>query len=72
MRQRIQPHTFHYARLLVFEETLAQPDFAVVNCSDVVMSVLLPCFNAQPDIFAVMHCCIVALGVFSSDYSLER
>jgi len=29
--------------------------------------VLLPCFNAQPDIFAVMNCCIVALSVFTSD-----
>ena len=32
--------------------------------------VLLPCFDAQPDIFAVMNCCVVALNVFSSD--LER
>jgi len=32
VRQPVQPHT--YARLLVFDETLAQPDFAVVNCSD--------------------------------------
>jgi len=23
--------------------------------------------NAQPDIFAVMNCCVVALSVFSSD-----
>ena len=29
--------------------------------------VLLPCLNAQPDIFAVMNCCIVALNAFSSD-----
>ena len=29
--------------------------------------VLLPCFNAHPDISAVMNCCIVALLVFSSD-----
>jgi len=29
--------------------------------------VLLPCFNAQPDIFAVMNCCVVALSLFSSD-----
>ena len=29
--------------------------------------VLLPCLNAQPDIFAVMNCCVVALSVFSSD-----
>ena len=27
----------------------------------------LPCFNAKPDIFAVLNCCIVALSVFSSD-----
>ena len=26
-----------------------------------------PCFNAQPDIFAVMNCCVIALIVFSSD-----
>ena len=29
--------------------------------------VLLSCFNAQPDIFAVVNCCVVALSVFSSD-----
>jgi len=28
---------------------------------------LLPCLNAQPDIFAVMNCCVVTLSVFSSD-----
>jgi len=65
--QQVQLHTF-YAPLLVFDKTLAQPDFAVVNCSDVVMSwVSLPCFNAQPDIFAVMKCCVAALSLFSSD-----
>jgi len=37
VRQPAQPHT--YVRLLVFDETLAQPDFAVVNCSDSVISV---------------------------------
>ena len=31
------------------------------------MSVFLSCLNAQPDIFAVMNCCVVALSVFSSD-----
>jgi len=36
VRQPVQPHT--YARLLVFEETSAQPHFTVVNCSDAVMS----------------------------------
>jgi len=28
---------------------------------------LLLCFNAQPDIFAVMNCCVVALSAFSSN-----
>jgi len=38
LRQPVQPYTFN-AQLLVFDETLAQPHFAVVNCSDAVMSV---------------------------------
>ena len=38
VRQPVQPHTFN-AQLLVFDETLAQSDFAVVNCFDVVVSV---------------------------------
>jgi len=62
----VQLYTFN-AQLLVFDKTLAQLDFAVGNCSDAVMSVLLPCFNAQTDIFAVMNFCVVALTVFSSD-----
>jgi len=28
---------------------------------------LLPCLNAQPDSFAVMNCCVLALSVFSSN-----
>ena len=28
---------------------------------------LIPCLNAQPDSFAVMNCCVVALSVFSFD-----
>ena len=43
VRQSVQPHTC--ARLLVFDETLAQPHFAVVNCSDAVMSVFYPPFQ---------------------------
>jgi len=67
LRQTVLLHTF-CARLLVFHETSAQPDFAVVNCSDLVMSVfLLLGFNAQLDIFAVMNCCAAALSSFSSD-----
>ena len=38
VRQPVQPH-FFYARLLVFDKTLAQPHFAVVNCSGELMSV---------------------------------
>jgi len=38
VRQPVQLHVFN-AQLPVFDETLAQPDFVVVNCSDVVMSV---------------------------------
>jgi len=34
------------------------------------MSVFTPCFDARPDIFAVMNCCVLALSVFSAD--LER
>jgi len=39
MRQPFQPHTF-CARLLAFDKTLAKPHFAVVTCSDGVMSVV--------------------------------
>jgi len=37
VRPTVQSHT--YARLLVFDETLAQPDVAVVFCSYIVMNV---------------------------------
>jgi len=37
VRQPVQLHTF-CAPLLVFDNILAQPDFAVVNCSGAVMS----------------------------------
>ena len=38
VRQPVQLHTFN-AQLPEFKETLVQPDFVGVNCSDVVMSV---------------------------------
>jgi len=45
VRQSVQPHTFN-AQLPVFDNTLAQPDLAVVNmCSDVVMSVFHSLFQ---------------------------
>ena len=65
VRQVIQPHT--YARLLVFDETLAQLHFAVVNCSDAVMSVFYFPFSTRSQNFAVMNSCVAALSVFSSD-----
>jgi len=43
VRQPVQPHT--YTRLFVFDETLAQSHFAVVNCSDAVMSVFYSLFQ---------------------------
>ena len=67
VRQPVQLHTFN-AQLPVFDETLAQPDFVVRKLlwrSDECVS--LPCFNAQPDIFAVMNYCVVALSLFFSD-----
>jgi len=47
VRQPVQPHA--YTRLLVYDETFVQPHFAVVNCSDAVIIVLLPFFNTQPN-----------------------
>ena len=38
LRQPVQPHTFN-SQLLAFAKTLAQPHFAVINGSDVGMSV---------------------------------
>jgi len=56
VRQPVQPHTF-YSRLLVFDKTLAQHHFAVrLLCRSEDKFVLLPWFNAQTDIFAVMNC----------------
>ena len=65
VRQPLQPHT--YARLLVFDETLAQLHFAVVNCSDAVMSVLYSPFSTRSQNFAVMNTCVATLSLISSD-----
>ena len=67
VRQPVQQQAF-YARLLVFNRALAQPHFC--SCKLLWRSgecVYSPCFNVHPDIFAVMNCCVVALGLFSSD-----
>jgi len=66
VRQTVQPHTF-CAPLLVFDKTLAQPHFAVVNCSDVVMGVFFSPFSTRSQNFAVMNSCVAALSLFSSD-----
>jgi len=63
-RQPVQPHT--YARLLVFDETSAQPRFAIVNCSDAVMTVFYAPFSTRSQNFAVMNSCVAALSLFSS------
>ena len=65
VRQSVQPHT--YARLLIFDQTLAQPHFAVVNCSDAMMSVFYSPFSTRSQNFAVMNPCVAALSLFSSD-----
>jgi len=65
VRQPVQLHTD--ARLLVFDETLAQPQFAVVNCSYAVMSVFYSPFLTRSQTFAVMNSCVAALSLFSSD-----
>jgi len=65
VRQPVQPHT--NARLLEFDETLAQHHFAVVNCSDAVMSVFYSPFSTHSQNFAVMNSCVAALSLFSSD-----
>ena len=51
VRQTVQSHAF-YARLLVFGDTLAQPHFAVVNCSEAVISVFY---------FPVLMCSLIFL-----------
>jgi len=65
VRQPVQPHT--YSRLLVFNETVAQPHVAVVNCSDAVMSVFHSPFSTRRQTFAVVNSCAAALILLSSD-----
>jgi len=65
VRQPVQPYI--YAQRLVFDDTLAQLHFAVVNCSDAVMSVFHSPFSTRSQNFAVVNSCVVALSLFSSD-----
>ena len=66
VRQPVQSHTF-YAQLLVFDEALVQPHFAVVNCSDTVMSVFHSPFSKHSQNFAIMNSCVAAWSLFSFD-----
>jgi len=78
VRQPVQLHIF-YARL---RRDISAASFH--SCKllwRIDERVSLPCFNAQPDIFAVMNCCVVALSLFSSNivtwnadslYSVQR
>ena len=65
VRQPVQLHP--YARLLVFDETSAQPHFTVINWSDAVISVFYSPFSTHSQIVAVMNSCVAALSLFSSD-----
>jgi len=62
VRQPVKPHTD--TRLLVFDETVAQPHVAVVNWSDAVMSVFSSPFATRSQTFAVMNSCAVARWVY--------
>jgi len=52
--QPVQPRTFN-SQLLVFDKTLAQPHFAVVNGSDVEMSVFHSPILMRSLIFLQLH-----------------
>jgi len=68
--QPVQPHT--NARLFVIDETLAQPYFAVVHCSDAVMSVFSPFFNTQPNFCSNELLCRSIKFIFLRYPDLER
>ena len=61
--QRVQPRSA--ARIRQDISAASFCSCKLLRCND--ECVLLPCFNAQPDIFAVMNCCVVALSLYSSD-----
>jgi len=66
VRQLVQPHT------LCSTARIRQNISAASVCSCKLRwlnneCLLLPCFNAKPDIFAVMNCCVVELNLFSID-----
>jgi len=64
MRQTVQPHIF-YARLR--RDISAASSYSCKLLWRIDERVLLHCFNALPDIFAVMNCRVVALSLYSSD-----
>jgi len=71
MRQPVQPST--YARLLVFDETFAQPHFAVVNCSDAVMCAFYSPFSTRSQNFSIYELlCRSIEFIFLRYHNLER
>jgi len=62
--QNFQGMRSRHVLLLVFDKTLAQLHFSVVNCSDKLRSAFYsPVLTRRLIFFAVTNCCIVALGV---------
>ena len=64
VRQPVQPHT---STACIWQDISAA---SFCTCKLLWRSderVLLRCFNAQPVIFAVMNCCVLALSLFSCD-----
>jgi len=57
----------HLCSTARIRRALAQPHFAIVNCSAAVMSVFYSPFSTRNQNFAVMNSCVAALSVFSSD-----
>ena len=63
----LSPSKSHYAPLLLFDEILTQPHFAVVNCSDEVMSVFYSTVLTRCLIFLQLCTSVAVLTLFSSD-----
>jgi len=64
VRQPVHPHLL-YAR--IWQNISAASFFRCKLIWGINECVVLPYFNAPPDIFVVTNCCIVALGVVSYD-----
>ena len=71
LRQPVQPYT--YDRLLVFDKTSAQPYFAVITCSDAVMSMFYSIVLTRSLIFCSYELlCHKRWVYFPPIFNLER